>query len=115
MFQRSYSQMLNDSGSEARAREREAFDRLIDLLEIADVDGVDSRACIDAMFFLRSLWVILLEDIAHPDNALAADLRARIGSIGIWMLKRAEDIRHGRSRDLRGLIEINSIIRDGLK
>lgn len=115
MFQRSYSQTLKESGHEARAREREAFDKLIDLLELADIDGINSRACIDAMFFLRSLWVILLEDIAHPDNALAADLRARIGSIGIWMLKRAEDIRLGRSSDLRGLIEINSIIRDGLK
>ncbi len=115
MYQKHYSQVLEDSGNESRAREREAFDTAIELLELADREGVDSRACIDALFFVRSLWMILMEDIASPENAFTDELRARIISIGIWMLKRAEDIRLGHSADLQGLIEINSIVRDGLK
>ena len=115
MYRRSYSEELADSGSEQRAREREAFDQVILLLEQAAEEGPKSRACIDALFFLRGLWLILLEDIGSPENALPQDLRVRLASIGLWMLGRAEDIRQGSSTDIEGLIEINAIIRDGLK
>ncbi|HQT26784.1 MAG TPA: flagellar biosynthesis regulator FlaF [Burkholderiales bacterium] len=115
MYRRSYSEEVTGSGMESRAREREAFEQVIELLQIASKDGSGSKACINALFFLRGLWLILLEDIASPENALPQDLRRRLGSIGLWMLNRAEDIRQGRSHDIEGLIEINAIIRDGLK
>jgi flagellar protein FlaF len=115
MYKKSYARIIEDSGEQARAREYEAFDKVIDLLELASLDGIHSRACVDALYFLNGLWMILLEDISRDDNALPLELRRRITSIGIWVLKQTEDIRLGRSADLRSLIEINTIIRDGLR
>ena len=41
-------------------------------------------------------------------------LRARLVSIGIWVIKEIERLRSGESRDFVSIIEINQIIRDGL-
>jgi flagellar protein FlaF len=70
------------------------------------------RLC-DAVHQNTRLWLTLLEDLTHPDNALANDLKARLGSLA------ATSVRHGQ-RVVAGqatpnlLIDINRAIAAGL-
>jgi flagellar protein FlaF len=56
-----------------------------------------------------------LDDLRDPNNELPEQLRAGIISIGIWMLKEIERVRGRLTEDLTPMIEINELIRDGLK
>ena len=114
MFQFSYDEIVEDSQAEARLREGEALDKAIEMLEAAKAAGPASREAIEALFFLRRLWTIFLDDIAEPGNGLPEQLKAQLASIGLWMQREIEDIRAGRSTNFEGLIEINAIIREGL-
>jgi flagellar biosynthesis activator protein FlaF len=42
-------------------------------------------------------------------------LRANLISIGLWLLREAEEVRQGRSDNVEGLIEVSQIIRDGMQ
>jgi flagellar protein FlaF len=98
-----------------RARERQAMDRVIAMLRAAQEKGPLSRERIEALFYLRRLWAIFLDDLKDPNNELPEQLRAGIISIGIWMMKEIDRARGRQTDDLTPLIEINEIIRDGLK
>jgi flagellar protein FlaF len=69
---------------------------------------------VDALFFLRRLWAIFMDDLNNPENELPPQLRAGLISIGIWVNKEAERVRTGAAKDLTAMIEINEIVRDGL-
>lgn len=111
----SYNDILEDSAVETRRREREAFDRVIGMLAAAEPRGPDSREGIEALYHLRQLWTLLMEDLAADQNELPEKLRASLLSIGIFMLKEAEELRIGAKASFETLIAINTIIRDGLK
>jgi flagellar protein FlaF len=70
---------------------------------------------IEAIHFLNRVWTSLVEDLGSPDNALPKELRANLISIGLWLLREAEDLRQGRSDNFDGLIEVSEIIRDGIQ
>ncbi|HLW91739.1 MAG TPA: flagellar biosynthesis regulator FlaF [Roseiarcus sp.] len=114
MYQFSYAEVIDDSPREMRARERQAMDHAIQLLRTAQEKGPRSREVIDALFYLRRLWSIFMNDLNHPENELPQQLRAGLISIGIWMNKEIERVRTGATGDLTPMIEINEIIRDGL-
>jgi flagellar protein FlaF len=59
--------------------------------------------------------MIFLNDLNDPNNELPEQLRAGIISIGIWMMKEIDRVRGGATNDLTPMIEINALIRDGLK
>ncbi|MDX2266247.1 MAG: flagellar biosynthesis regulator FlaF [Hyphomicrobiales bacterium] len=115
MYQFSYSEMLDDTPGEARALEHRALLRSIALLKSAEAAGLDAPETAEAIGFLLRLWAIFLEDLAAPSNGLAPPLRADLISIGLWLMKEAEEVRFGRSQNLRGLIEVSQSIADGLK
>jgi len=115
MHQFAYSDVLEDSGFEARRREREAFDKLIEMLSLANERGVKSRESVEALYYLREMWRIFIEDLGSDDNSLSNDLRASLISVGFWIIREAENIRSGKSDSFDTLIAINTIIRDGLK
>jgi flagellar protein FlaF len=98
-----------------RAHERRAMDRVIALLRTARDRGPGTREVVEALFYLRSLWAIFLDDLRNPENELPGQLRAALVSIGIWMNKEIDRVRAGQTNDLTPMIEINEIIRDGLK
>ncbi|MFZ2102394.1 MAG: flagellar biosynthesis regulator FlaF, partial [Oricola sp.] len=79
-----YAEIEEDSPGQARERERQLFDRSIELLEKAKEAGVNSFACVEAIHFTMRLWTMLLEDLASDDNALPKELRANLISIGVW-------------------------------
>lgn len=115
MFNLAYSEIAAGAPAETRAREREALQRSVDLMELAEVAGHRSREAIVALNFIRSLWTILIEDLAHPDNLLPPMIRAQLISIGISILRQAEDIRLEKERSFAGLIQVSRLIGEGLK
>ncbi|MCB8838131.1 flagellar biosynthesis regulator FlaF [Aurantimonas sp. VKM B-3413] len=114
MYQFSYAEVARDVEVDARERERRALDHSIELLRKAEKSGPRSRDAIEAIYTTRSLWAILVEDLSSSDNGLPEVLRAELISIGLWIMREAEAIRLGRSQNFAGIIEITTLIRDGL-
>jgi len=115
MYQFSYAEVAQESFATARDREREAMNHTLELLERAELAGPRSREAIDAIYTTRNLWSVLVEDLANPDNSLPEDLRAALISIGLWIMREAENIRLGRVHSFRTMIEVTTMIRDGLE
>ncbi len=115
MYQFSYSEIMEDGVADAKSRERQVLDRSIELLQLGAEKGRNSPECIEALFYTRRLWIRFIEDLALPDNQLDPDLRGNLISIAIWILKEIEKIRKRQSDNFRGIIEITTIIKDGLK
>ena len=115
MYQFSYAEVLDETPRGARERERQAIERSIESLEAADKAGVRSREAIEALLFVRRLWGVLIEDLADTENDLPQALRADLISIGLWVMREAEQIRLEKSANFKGIIEVSATIRDGLK
>jgi flagellar biosynthesis activator protein FlaF len=115
MYEFAYNDVIEDSHKAMRARERAAMDRVIGMLRAAQERGPQSRERVDALFYLRRLWTVFINDLNDPNNELPDQLRAGIISIGIWMMKEIDRVRDGLTNDLTPMIEINELIRDGLK
>lgn len=115
MYQTGYAENLESSPRECRERERLALDRAIELLENAERVGADSLAAAEALHFVSRLWKALIEDLICPENDLPDILKGDLVSVGIWVLRETDSIRSRRSQSFQGLIEICSMIRDGLR
>ena len=115
MYQFSYADIQTDSVADAKDRERQLLTRSIDLLIAARAVGQDSMEAIEAIHFMNRVWTSFVEDLGSSDNALPKELRANLISIGLWLLREAEDVRQGRSDNFEGLIEVSQIIRDGIQ
>jgi len=68
-------------------------------LQYPERDGDEPRAKLDA----------------QPDNELGIELRAKLISIALWILKECERIRKKQSDNYQGIIDVTTIIRDGLR
>jgi flagellar protein FlaF len=115
MYQFSYAEVLEDNPHDSRDREREALEHAINLLQLAKQKGLNSREAIDALHYVRKLWMILIEDLANPENDLPDVLKADLINVGIWITRETDMIRVGKSENFEGLIDMCGIIRDGLK
>lgn len=115
MYQFPYADILADDLQQLRSNEEAAFGQVIERLEFAEKAGAGSIPAVEALYYVDRLWKILLEDLAHPENALPDELKANLISIGIWVLKEVDAVRNNERRSLRDLIEINKIIREGLR
>ena len=115
MYRFSYAEVLEETPQTARERERLALQHSIDLLKAAVEKGVNSREAVDAIYFLRRLWAFFIEDLSKPENDLPGQLRADLISVGLWILKEAEQVRLGESQNFKGLIEVSQLISDGLQ
>jgi flagellar biosynthesis activator protein FlaF len=114
MYQQLYEEVAQEASERIRQDEQRAFRHAIGLMEKARKTRPNSREAVEAVFFLSRLWGVLLEDLAHEENELPTDIRARLISIGIWILKYAEDIRLGKKSDFLPLIEVSESISKGL-
>ena len=70
MYEFAYNDVIEDSHQTLRAREQAAMDRVIGMLRAAQERGPQSRELIDALFYLRRLWVIFIDDLNDPNNEL---------------------------------------------
>ncbi|QOZ07648.1 flagellar biosynthesis regulator FlaF [Bradyrhizobium sp. CCBAU 51765] len=109
-----YEAVVDESGYEARSRERQALTLGIDRLERIQKGRFSAEDLVESLLYVRRLWTIFIEDLAHPENGLPDKLRAEIISIGLWVVKEADRLREQRSNDVVQLIEINRLIRDAL-
>lgn len=115
MYQFPYAEVLDDAPKAARERERKALEHCIGLLRAAQERGVRSREAVEALVFLRKLWSALIEDLASSENDLPQALRADLISIGLWVMREAENIRLEKSDGFGDLIEVCQSICEGLK
>ena len=109
-----YEAVVEDSGYEARGRERQALSLGIDRLERLQKGRFSIEDLVESLLYVRRLWTIFIEDLAHPENGLPDKLRADIISIGVWVVKESDRLREEKSNDVMQLIEINRLIRDAL-
>ena len=109
-----YDTVVEDSSREARSRERQALSLGIDRLERLQKGFFSAEDLIESLLYVRRLWAVFIEDLAHPENGLPEKLRADIISIGLWVVKEADRLREEKSNEVMPLIEINRLIRDAL-
>jgi len=114
MYQVPYSEIIGENPADARANERQALEKAIELLKLAEEKGARSRESTESLLYVQRLWSFLIEDLANSENKLPPELRASLISIGIWVLREVENIRLERSRNFKGLIEITEIVCKGL-
>lgn len=114
MHRLAYTETVQDAPGEMRAIEREAFGKAIDLLEGAQQAGARSHEAALALAYVRQLWSILIEDLASPSNGLPPLLRAQMISIGLSILRSAEDIRMERASDFAPMIEVSRVVLEGI-
>lgn len=115
MYQFSYAEIMADNVADAKDRERQVLDKAVRLLQSARNCGRSSREAVEALYYTRRVWLSFIEDLRQPENQLDVDLRANLISIGIWILKETEKIRTRESDNFEGVIDVITIIRDGLK
>ncbi len=115
MFQFSYAEIMEDDPNIARDRERQILERSIELLKVAKERDNYGKDAIEAIFYTRRVWTRLVDDLKQPENELPVELKANLISIAIWILKECEQIRKRNSKNFQGIIDITTIIKDGLK
>ncbi|MDH2312894.1 flagellar biosynthesis regulator FlaF [Methylobacterium brachiatum] len=115
MYGASYAEIMEDSPSLARERERAAFDRAIELMNRAESPDAPAEARSEAVSFVQRLWSLLIDDLSKPDNELAVQLRADLISIGLWNMSQTDQIMRGDASGFESLIYVNTMIRDGLR
>ena len=114
MYQYSYGEIVADSPVGARSQERQAFDHAIGLLRAAAQGGAPEVLRQDAVTFTSQMWGLFIKDLAHSQNDLDDALRARLMSIGLWVLGELQRIEAGESLAFESVADICGLIRDGL-
>jgi flagellar biosynthesis activator protein FlaF len=115
MYRFSYAEVLEETPQTARERERAAIVHSIELLKLAETKGAASMECVEAIYFVRRLWAFLIEDLAKPENDLPKALRADLISVGLWIMREAEQVRLRESSNFKGMIEVSQLIAEGLR
>ncbi|MEZ5899398.1 MAG: flagellar biosynthesis regulator FlaF [Hyphomicrobiaceae bacterium] len=115
MYRLAYSEVASDGLKEHRYSEREVLLKSISMMERAEQQGIKSLETIEATHFVARLWCHLIDDLGGADNSLAIELRAQLISIGLFMIKTADEIRNGKQKSFRSMIEITASIAEGLK
>lgn len=114
MYQSFYTETLEGGAVYARSTDREAILTSIRLLKRAEEAGANSKEAVEALLHLRRLWEFFLQQLADDDNQLPPKIRADLISVGIGLLKEADAIGLGESKNFAVLIEVSQSIADGL-
>jgi flagellar protein FlaF len=115
MYQFSYAEIMEEGVAVSKDRERQVLERSIALLKAAVTAGGYGKEAVEAVYFTRRVWIRFIEDLGNPENELEDELRANLISIAIWILKEIEKIRKRESTNFQGIIDITTIIKDGIK
>ncbi len=115
MYQFPYAEVLDETPQSARQRERQAIERSIELLQAAEKAGVRIQGggrgpAVRAQAVERAHRGPRQGRTTTCRNQLRADLI----SIGLWIMREAEQIRLEKSDNFKGIIEVSTTIRDGL-
>src|SRR5258708_38704213 len=100
-----------EAAESPRELERRAFSVVIGKLEDAKKKG--GRPLIEACYLNHQLWTTLQVDLALPENALPAELKARLISLAIWVQRYTMQVMQGTA-SADPLISVNRNILEGL-
>jgi flagellar protein FlaF len=114
MAQVRYREVQRDSPRVARSNEREALTKLVTLLDVGIEHGPGSVQASEALTLLNAVWAQLIGDLGSANNALDFELRARLVSIGVFLLREAEAARRGRVDSLQAVRDITETLAEGL-
>ena len=113
---RIYQEIAEDSPHNQRADERVLLLRAVGLLEAATAaPDPAGRRLAEAITFSHRLWSALLLDLASTGNALPDDLKARLISIGLFVLAALEDARSGRTDGLQSVRDVSLTVAEALQ
>lgn len=115
MYRFSYAEILDESATLNRERERLALDQAVDLLTLAAKAEPGSREVLAAVAYLQKLWGFFISDLADPNNELPRELRGTLASLGLWVIQECDRLISGTGGSIPMLIDVNTAIRDGLK
>ncbi|MFT4162702.1 MULTISPECIES: flagellar biosynthesis regulator FlaF [Shinella] len=116
MYQFSYAEIMEEGVAVSKDRERQVLERSIALLQAAVAAGGSyGKEAVEAVYYTRRVWIRFIEDLGNPENQLEDEIRANLISIAIWILKEIERIRKRESTNFQGIIDITTIIKDGIK
>ncbi len=110
-----YIDSQNSDFLELRKIEKSLFERLIGKLREADDPRVSIGQREAALDFCEKLWLTLIQDIMSKQNRLPAELKAKLASIGLWIVKECTRIRGDGGGSLEAIIEVNEIVMAGLE
>lgn len=110
----SYDTEIEDSGREARSREKRALNHGIRMLQKMQAGELSLPEQTDAFLYIRDLWAFFIQDLSNSRNGLPEQLRGQLISIGLWIVKEAERNREGQLSDVEDLVAVNVAIRDSL-
>lgn len=115
MYRFSYAEILDESATLNRERERLALDKAVELLTLAAKAEPGSRETMAAVAYLQKLWGFFIADLADANNELPRELRASLASLGLGVIQECDRLISGTGGSIGLLIDINTAIRDGLK
>ncbi len=115
MYKFQYDDVISDSSQSLRSYEQMALAHSIKLLALAEHKGKHTREAIDAIFFVNRLWSFFIEDLMKAENGLPPEVRASLISVGLWLLKEAEQISNGEAQSFKGMIDVTQTILEGLE
>lgn len=115
MYRFSYADILDESATLNRERERLALDKAVELLTLAANAEPGSREVMAAVAYLQKLWGFFIADLADANNELPRELRASLASLGLGVIQECDRLISGTGGSIGLLIDINTAIRDGLK
>ena len=110
MLLKEYEDIASEDQGSARSSESELLAQAIAAMEQSDQAPQDAVQRISAVHFVRQVWSFFVSDLASPDNAMPAELRASLVSIGIFIIKHLDRMRDDRSIKFEPVIEISRTI-----
>ncbi|MBL0848502.1 MAG: flagellar biosynthesis regulator FlaF [Candidatus Liberibacter ctenarytainae] len=110
-----YDESIKESFSESRNRERIILDKSISLLSNARHCEQDNREIIESLSYTTRIWTVFIQDLISENNQLPEDLKLNLISIGLWIIEECARIRRNESNNYQGIIDLISLIRDGLR
>lgn len=110
MYMQAYQDISGDDQEEARDHVRRSFAHSVSLMRQSDDAPQNPGLRVEASMFTMRLWTYLLEDLASSENALPRELKATLISIGIFILKRLEEMRFSNTLSFGAIIEISETL-----
>src|SRR5690348_5972376 len=77
-------------------------------------NAADGRQRVEALHRNHQLWSMIVKDVAKETNSLPADLKRRIGELGLWSMRYSVAAMES-DLSMAPLIQVNQDMIDGLR
>ncbi|HEX6979201.1 MAG TPA: flagellar biosynthesis regulator FlaF [Alphaproteobacteria bacterium] len=97
-----------------RATEYRLLAQVTYALTQAKEDPANVKKTSDAVLSNMKLWNAFVNDLSHPGNQLPKDLKSRLISLGLWVVRECHAVLDGKG-DIDAMILVNRNIMQGLQ